>query len=290
MTFCTRQSAMAAIADLHEKRTLPGVPHALQVKLADSEQRAQEDRKLFVGMLPRQTTEDEITRMFSPYGNVENVFILRNHDGESKGCAFVTYSNNSEAASAIQNLHQSTTMQGCRMPLVVKTADNDRQKQQRRFQRQQPMGQFGMNPMQQLQQPQQPGFGNFGQQDMQQAFMGLNQFAGTGYGQQPYGQQGYGGPQRPAQKEGPDNANLFIYHLPQEFNDAALASTFMPFGNVISSKVFVDKMTGQSKCFGFVSYDNPQSAHSAIAALNGFAIGGKRLKVQIKQPKRMSPY
>ena len=42
---------------------------------------------------------------------------------------------------------------------------------------------------------------------------------------------------------------------------------------------------------GFVSYDNPHSSQAAIQGMNGFQIGTKRLKVQLKRSKEApKPY
>lgn len=89
----------------------------------------------------------------------------------------------------------------------------------------------------------------------------------------------------PATKQsvGPEGANLFIYHLPPEFTDVDLVRAFAPFGHLVSAKVFIDRQTNLSKCFGFVSYDNPSDAEAAIRAMNGTTIGSKRLKVQLKK-------
>lgn len=65
--------------------------------------------------------------------------------------------------------------------------------------------------------------------------------------------------------------NLDMFHL------------FSPFGNLISVRIMVEKDTGRSRGFGFVSFDNPESAALAIKELNGYSIGNKRLKVQHKQ-------
>ena len=52
------------------------------------------------------------------------------------------------------------------------------------------------------------------------------------------------------QREGPEGANLFIYHLPNFFTDMNLYAVFEPFGGILSCRVFIDKITKQSKCFG----------------------------------------
>lgn len=93
-------------------------------------------------------------------------------------------------------------------------------------------------------------------------------------------------------RSGPEGANLFIYNLAPTQTDSDIAQMFSSFGNVISAKVFTDKMTGQSKCFGFISYDDPNAAELAIANLDGQILAtGKRLKVQHKSKKdQQTPY
>ncbi|KAG7387232.1 CUGBP Elav-like member 1 [Phytophthora boehmeriae] len=93
-----------------------------------------------------------------------------------------------------------------------------------------------------------------------------------------------------SQLEGPTGANLFIYHLPHDLTDADLATAFAPFGTVISAKVYMDKITGESKGFGFVSYDSADAADAAITSMNGFQIGSKRLKVQHKRIHQRNDY
>lgn len=55
------------------------------------------------------------------------------------------------------------------------------------------------------------------------------------------------------QSVGPVGANLFVYYLPGSIADAELATTFAPFGDVLSAKVYYDRDTGESKGFGETS-------------------------------------
>ncbi|XP_059802891.1 CUGBP Elav-like family member 4 isoform X22 [Hypanus sabinus] len=368
LTYCARDSALKAQSALHEQKTLPGMNRPIQVKPADSEGRG-EDRKLFVGMLGKQQTEDDVRRLFESFGSIEECTILRGPDGTSKGCAFVKYSSHAEAQAAINSLHGSQTMPGASSSLVVKFADTDKERTLRRMHQMagqlgifNPMAiQFGaygaytqlmqqqaalmaaaqgsyLNPMAaiaaaQMQQmaafnvnglvatPMTPSSGTStppginatavpsiatpigvngfsamppqtnGQptsdtiyangihpypaqsptvaDPLQQAYAGMQHYTAAAY-PAAYAPIGQAFPQQPPiipqqQREGPEGCNLFIYHLPQEFGDAELMQMFMP--------------------FGFVSFDNPTSAQAAIQAMNGFQIGMKRLKVQLKRPK-----
>ncbi|XP_065414612.1 CUGBP Elav-like family member 6 isoform X13 [Chrysemys picta bellii] len=362
LTYCARDSALKAQSALHEQKTLPGMNRPIQVKPADSEGRG-EDRKLFVGMLGKQQSEDDVRRLFEPFGQIEECTILRGPDGASKGCAFVKYGSHGEAQAAINSLHGSQTMPGASSSLVVKFADTDKERTLRRMH--QMAGQLGifnpmtiqfgaygaytqaimqqqaalmaaaqgtcLNPMAaiaaaQMQQmaafnvsglvaaPMTPSSGTStppgistapvpsiatpigvngfsplppqtnGQpasetiytngihpypaqsptvaDPLQQAYAGMQHYAAAypaAYApiSQAFPQQAPIIPQQ--QREGPEGCNLFIYHLPQEFGDAELMQMFLPFGNVISAKVFVDRATNQSKCF-----DNTASVKCCI--------------------------
>jgi len=52
-----------------------------------------------------QASEEELFSLFSPIGEILELYILRNSNGKSRGCAFVTYSNKFLAQQAVTQLN-----------------------------------------------------------------------------------------------------------------------------------------------------------------------------------------
>ncbi|KAL6620141.1 hypothetical protein ACP70R_035280 [Stipagrostis hirtigluma subsp. patula] len=357
----SREEADKAVSAYHNKHTLPGASSPLQVKYADGELERLE-HKLFIGMLPKNVTDAEMTDLFSKYGNIKDLQILRGSQQASKaGCAFLKYETKEQALAAIEALNGKHKIEGSSVPLVVKWADTEKERQARKAQKAhfqssnanamqqtslfslpmgympqyngfgyQPQGTYGLMPLSPMQN--QAAFQNMVQPVNQgNTIRGANSELSPNSVPRTFNSLQLGSPYSPVhgmqypgaypggamnnrpfvnshnsirapnssansptssntssnpgpQIEGPPGANLFIYHIPQEFGDHDLANAFQSFGRVLSAKVFVDKATGVS----FVSYDSPASAQTAISMMNGFQLGGKKLKVQLKRDNKHS--
>ncbi|CAK0784107.1 hypothetical protein CVIRNUC_007310 [Coccomyxa viridis] len=83
-------------------------------------------RKLFVGQVPRDVTEEQLRPLFEPYGDIEHINILRTHRGQSAGCAFVQFAKWSQAEAAMEAHNSKTRLGTSEVPLVVKFADAKR--------------------------------------------------------------------------------------------------------------------------------------------------------------------
>jgi len=60
------------------------------------------ERKLFVGMLNKKLNENDVRKLFEVHGAIEECTVLRDQNGQSKGCAFVTFATKHAAISAIK--------------------------------------------------------------------------------------------------------------------------------------------------------------------------------------------
>lgn len=78
------------------------------------------------------------------------------------------------------------------------------------------------------------------------------------------------------------DANLFVFHLPPDMSDNHLYQLFAQFGPIESVKVILDKVSGESKGYGFVKFYLMQDAIQAISQMNGYKLGKKHLKVSFK--------
>jgi len=79
---------------------------------------------------------------------------------------------------------------------------------------------------------------------------------------------------------------LYVGNLPQSANNLTLEKLFGQCGTVQSATVITDRVSGQSKGFGFVEMANESEALKAIESLNGSDFDGSQLIVNEAKPQR----
>ncbi|KAL7151051.1 hypothetical protein ABFS83_04G005300 [Erythranthe nasuta] len=126
--YAALDQAERAIVAFNSHYIFPGAMIPMKVKYAGGERErlgisSVQVHKLYVGCVSRQALKWEIEEIFTPFGVVEEVFIVRDEFKQNRGCAFVQFSCRDMAIAAINALHGIYMMKGCDQPLIVRFAD-----------------------------------------------------------------------------------------------------------------------------------------------------------------------
>ena len=79
--------------------------------------------------------------------------------------------------------------------------------------------------------------------------------------------------------------NIYVGNLSRETTVEDVRRAFEGFGQVASATIIRDKVSGQSRGFGFVEMPNEAEAHAAISNLNGKELKGQPIVVNEARPR-----
>jgi len=71
--------------------------------------------------------------------------------------------------------------------------------------------------------------------------------------------------------------NIFVGNLNYKMTGESLTELFSPYGQVASSRIIIDKISGRSKGFGFVEMRDNDEALKAIAAIHETEVMGRKI-------------
>lgn len=82
---------------------------------------------------------------------------------------------------------------------------------------------------------------------------------------------------------------LFVGGLAWATTDDGLRQAFERFGEVTEAKVIMDRETGRSRGFGFISFANDDHCMSAMQEMDGSQLDGRTIKVNEAQERAPRP-
>lgn len=82
------------------------------------------------------------------------------------------------------------------------------------------------------------------------------------------------------------NNKLFVGRLSWDTTDDTLKAFFAQIGEVTEAKVIMDRKTGRSKGFGFVTMAKEEDAKKAIEELDQKELDGRQISVSVARPPR----
>ena len=72
---------------------------------------------------------------------------------------------------------------------------------------------------------------------------------------------------------------IYVGNMNYGMSEEDLKDVFSAYGEVVSTKIIIDRDTGRSKGFGFVEMSTEDEARAAIADLDGKEVSGRNLRV-----------
>jgi RNA recognition motif-containing protein len=85
------------------------------------------------------------------------------------------------------------------------------------------------------------------------------------------------------------SSKLYVGNLSYKTTEETLTNLFSQVGQVLSSVIIKDKVTYESRGFGFVEMNTPEEAEAAIGQLNGYSIDGRAIVVSPARERSDSP-
>lgn len=81
------------------------------------------------------------------------------------------------------------------------------------------------------------------------------------------------------------STKLFVGNLAYKTTENDLHDAFSAFGTVTETNLMVDRASGRSRGFAFVTMSTPDEAQRAIQGMNGATLHDRQLTVNLARPR-----